>query len=237
MQNNSNREYNGLKELLSLEEHMPNYNSYIMSLCSELVENKNQVVDFGAGIGTLSMIYREKYKCEPICIEIDGTNKKILKQKGFQVFDEIDDISGSIDFVFSSNVLEHIEDDIAVLKAIRNKLSDNGELYLYLPAHMILMSRIDEVVGHYRRYSKKNILSKLKSSGFDVTRIHYADSLGFFASLVVKVFGYNATNGLGSPASLRIYDKYILPISKFIDCMGGKYLIGKNIVICAKVAK
>ena len=38
MQNNSNREYNGLKELLSLEEHMPNYNSYIMSLCSELVE-------------------------------------------------------------------------------------------------------------------------------------------------------------------------------------------------------
>ena len=54
---------------------------------------------------------------------------------------------------------------------------------------------------------------------------------------VVKVFGYNATNGLGSPASLRIYDKYILPISKFIDCMGGKYLIGKNIVICAKVAK
>ena len=218
MQNNSNREYNGLKELLSLEEHMPNYNSYIMSLCSELVENKNQVVDFGAGIGTLSMIYREKYKCEPICIEID-------------------DISGSIDFVFSSNVLEHIKDDIEVLKAIRNKLSDNGELYLYLPAHMILMSRIDEVVGHYRRYSKKNILSKLKSSGFDVTRIHYADSLGFFASLVVKVFGYNATNGLGSPASLRIYDKYILPISKFIDCMGGKYLIGKNIVICAKVAK
>ena len=60
MQNNSNREYKGLKELLSLEEHMPNYNSYIMSLCSELVENKNQVVDFGAGIGTLSMIYREK---------------------------------------------------------------------------------------------------------------------------------------------------------------------------------
>ena len=47
MQNNSNREYDGLKELLSLEEHMPNYNSYIMSLCSELVENKNQVVDFG----------------------------------------------------------------------------------------------------------------------------------------------------------------------------------------------
>ena len=237
MQSNNDRKYSGLNELLSLEEHMPNYNSYIMGLCSELVANKKRVVDFGAGIGTLSVIYREMYGREPICIEIDKTNKKLLKQKGFQVFEDINNISGSIDLVFSSNVLEHIKDDLEALKSIRKKLSDDGVLYLYLPAHVILKSRLDEAVGHYRRYSKKDILSKLKSSGFDVTKIHYADSLGFFVSLIVKFFGYNPTNGFGSPASLRTYDKYILPISKFIDRIGGKYFIGKNIVISAKVSK
>jgi len=237
MQSSSDKKYSGLNELLSLEEHMPNYNSYIIDLCSELIANKKRVVDFGAGIGTLSIIYKEMYGHKPICIEIDKTNKKILKKKGLQVFDDIKNIPGSIDLVFSSNVLEHIKDDLGALNSIRQKLSADGVLYLYLPAHVILKSRLDEVVGHYRRYSKKDILSKLESSGFDVTKIHYADSIGFFVSLIIKFVGYNPTDGLGSPSSLRIYDKYILPISKFIDRMGGKYFIGKNIVISAKVSQ
>ena len=237
MQSSSDKEYSGLDELLSLEEHMPNYNSYIMDLCSDLIVNKKRVVDFGAGIGTLSIIYREKYGHEPICIEIDKTNTKLLKKKGLRVFDDISNIPGSIDLVFSSNVLEHIKDDLGALKTIRNKLSDDAVLYLYLPAHIILKSRLDEVVGHYRRYNKKDISSKLKSSGFDIIKIHYADSLGFFVSLLVKIFGYNPSKGLGSPTSLRIYDKYILPMSKFIDRMGAKHFIGKNIVISAKVSR
>ena len=102
------------------------------------------------------------------------------------MFDEIDDISG-IDFVFSSNVLEHIKDDIEVLKAIRNKLSDNGELYLYLPAHMILMSRIDEVVGHYRRYSKKISCLNLNFQALMLQEYIMLIHWDFFASLVVKV--------------------------------------------------
>ncbi len=234
MQNINKKDYSGLNELLSIEKYMPNYNAYIMQLCSELTKNKSTVVDFGAGIGTLSLIYKNLYNKKPICVEIDKTNIQQLENKGLRVFEKITDIPGFIDFVFSSNVLEHIEDDTRTLKLIRQKLSNNGVLYLYLPAHEILRSKLDETVGHYRRYSKADILSKLKSSGFVVTKIHYADSVGFFITLLTKFFNYNPVSDTGSATSLRIYDKYILPLSKLIDNLGGKYLTGKNIVVCAK---
>ena len=136
--------------------------------------------------------------------------------------------------MFSSNVLEHIDNDVEILEEIRSKLSDEGMIYLYLPAHEILRSKLDEAVGHYRRYSKKDILSKLKLSGFVTTKIHYADSLGFFITLITKIINYNPISDIGSSTSMKVYDKYILPISKLIDRLGGRYLVGKNIVVCAK---
>jgi SAM-dependent methyltransferase len=236
MQNNNQKDYDGLSELLSIEKFMPKYNSYIMELCPNLIKSKNKVVDFGAGIGTLSIIYKNMYKKEPICIEIDKKNINLLEKKGLKVFERIADIPGHIDLVFSSNVLEHIDDDIGILEEIRKKLSKKGVLYLYLPAHEILRSRLDETVGHYRRYSKKDILSKLKHAGFVVTKTHYADSLGFFITLIIKIINYNPISDIGSSTSMKVYDKYILPISKLIDYLGGRYLIGKNIVVCAKKA-
>ena len=111
MQDNNQKEYCGLSELLSIDKYMPKYNSYIMELCSDLTKNKNKVVDFGAGIGTLSLIYKDLYKKEPICVEIDEKNIKLLEDKGLKVFEKITDIPEHIDLVFSSNVFEHIKDD------------------------------------------------------------------------------------------------------------------------------
>ena len=234
MQDNNQKEYSGLSELLSIDKYMPKYNSYIMELCSDLTKNKNKVVDFGAGIGTLSLIYKDLYKKEPICVEIDEKNIKLLEDKGLKVFEKITDIPEHIDLVFSSNVFEHIKDDEGTLKEISKKLSKGGVLYLYLPAHEILKTKLDETVGHYRRYSKRDILSKLESSGFVVTKVHYADSVGFFLTLLTKIFRYNPISDIGSTTSLKLYDKYLLPISKLLDRLGGKYIIGKNIVISAK---
>ena len=72
-----------------------------------------------------------------------------------------------------------------------------------------------------------DILSKIK-------KIQYVDSIGFFASLALKIFGYNTNSGLGSRKSIKFYDKYIFPVSKIFDMIGLKYLFGKNLLIIAK---
>ena len=234
MQNESNLRYSGLVELQNTENYLNNYNNYIVEQCVRQVEKPNSYIDFGAGIGTLSEILKIKFGVSPICIEIDEENIKYLEDRNLQNFKNFDDVEGGIDLVFSSNVLEHIKDDVSVLQSIKDKLNSNGYLYLYLPANMLLWSELDVNVGHYRRYSRSEIKRKLRSVGFEIKSVHYADSIGFFASLMMKLVGYDSDNGIGSPTSLKIYDRYILPFSKFFDAIGLKLLFGKNIVAVAK---
>tara|TARA_B110000971_G_C19885946_1_gene442997 strand:+ start:189 stop:902 length:714 start_codon:yes stop_codon:yes gene_type:complete len=224
--------YSGLEELLNTEV-MANYNLFIVNLAMKNADQAKQIVDFGAGIGTLSLIFREYFSIEPLCVESDKKNKDYLLQREFKYFDSLQTISGSVDLIFSSNVLEHIEDDISVLKEMSNKLSINGKIYLYLPAKMILWTSLDEEVGHYRRYEINELKIKCQKVGLKIEKLHYADSLGFFASLAMKIFGYNKDGGIGSVSSLKFYDKWLFPISKFLDTIGLKYLFGKNVILIA----
>ena len=48
------------------------------------------------------------------------------------------------------------------------------------------------------------------------------------------MFGWNTRTGLGSKISLIAYDRFFFPISKFLDNIGFKYLIGKNIFVSMK---
>ena len=59
-QNETNSDYSGLDELLNVEV-MKNYNSFIVELAMKHSKNAKRVVDFGAGIGTLSLILKESY--------------------------------------------------------------------------------------------------------------------------------------------------------------------------------
>jgi SAM-dependent methyltransferase len=227
-QTKENTEYSGLQELLNLEE-IKNYNTSIVKESLKNTVSPKNVIDFGAGIGTLSMIFRE-FSINTQCIEIDEVNKDYLIKRNFPVFDSLKD---SADLIFSSNVLEHIEDDLSILKELKKKLSPEGKIFLYLPAKMILWSKMDDVVGHYRRYEINDLKKKCEIAGLKIQSLHYADSIGFFASFAIKLFGYNKNSGIGSLSSLKFYDKWIFPLSKFLDSIGFKYLLGKNLILIA----
>ena len=231
-QTSDNLEYSGLEELLN-SEVMKNYNSFIVSMAMKYASKTKAVIDFGAGIGTLSLIFRDKFNIQPLCLEIDKANKEYLEKRGFAIVDELSAVDDKVDLFFSSNVLEHIEDDLSVLSEMKNQLAEGGKVFLYLPAKMLLWSKLDEEVGHYRRYEYAELKEKCEQVGLTVEKLHFADSVGFFASLAMKLFGYNKEGGIGSVSSLRFYDKWLLPISIVLDNVGFKYLFGKNIVLVA----
>jgi hypothetical protein len=64
--------------------------------------------------------------------------------------------------------------------------------------------------------------------------VHYDDFFGYFAALVVKLLGYKGKTNLGSIRSLEIYDKYVYTLSRVMDQIGCKFLLGKNIVLIAQ---
>ena len=175
-----------------------------------------------------------KFNLNPICIEIDKENISYLKKRNFRSLKSLKNAPINNDLIFSSNVLEHIKNDQIILNLMKKKLKKGGILYLFLPAKMLLWSKMDEAVGHYRRYELKEIERKCENAGFKIKKIQYVDSIGFFASLALKIFGYNTNSGLGSRKSIKFYDKYIFPVSKIFDMIGLKYLFGKNLLIIAK---
>ena len=234
MQTKDNSKYSGREELISIES-MKNYNFNIVKNAYKKIDNKSsRIVDFGAGIGTLSLIFRDQFEINPICIEIDEGNIEFLKKRKLQFIKNLKSISDKLEFIFSSNVLEHIKNDSYILKEFRKNLKIGGRIYLYLPAKMILWSSLDETVGHYRRYEIVSLRNKLRALGFNVLEIHYADCLGFFITLFWKFMKRKSKNNFASKKSLIFYDKYIFPLSNFLDKMGLRFLFGKNIVLIAE---
>ena len=233
MQDESNNDYSAIEELKLLEV-LVNYNNEIVRSSFKFLNKSRKIVDFGAGIGTLSLIFRNKYNLDPICIEIDNENINYLTKRNFHTIKDIDSAPLDLDAIFSSNVLEHIKDDLFILKKMKDHLKKKGLIYLYLPANMKLWSKLDNLVGHYRRYEKKSLVAKLKKAGFKVIKINYADSLGYLATVFWKIKSKKNKAIFASKKSLSFYDKYIFPVSRFLDNLGFKFVIGKNLVVIAE---
>jgi SAM-dependent methyltransferase len=81
------------------------------------------------------------------------------------------------------DVLEHIEDDVAFLRELHQKLTARGRLYLTVPTGAWLWSDDDVAAGHFRRYSIRSLRARLEASGF---RLLYSTS--FFSILPIPLF-------------------------------------------------
>jgi hypothetical protein len=64
------------------------------------------------------------------------------------------------------DVLEHLPDDLQVLRNVHAMLTTNGVLMLTVPAHQRLWSHVDVVSKHYRRYETGELKTKLFLSGY-----------------------------------------------------------------------
>jgi len=74
----------------------------------------------------------------------------------------------AFDVVGAFDVLEHIEDDVAVLQQMRRAVVPGGGLIVSVPQHPWLWSGVDEYGGHFRRYARRELLAKICGAGFVV---------------------------------------------------------------------
>ncbi len=66
------------------------------------------------------------------------------------------------------DVLEHLPDDLQVLRDLKRLLLPSGMLLLTVPAHPALWSYFDVAARHCRRYTLQELRLKLADSGFEV---------------------------------------------------------------------
>ena len=205
------------------------YNSYVF----EKILSKttlNNVLDFGCGYGTLISYVKKKYNKEILGYDINENARAVLKEKNIKYINSLNEINKGFDTIISSNVLEHIEDDQKTLDELNSLLKNEGLLILYLPCSMKIWSNLDSLVGHYRRYTKKELNKKLVNSNFQIFSIEYVDSIGWIILFLSKIFKISLKY---DTKKLIFYDKYVFQYLKLLDIFF-KNLFGKNILVVAK---
>lgn len=235
MQSKDKSDYSGTSELEESSKYLVKYNNHIARLLIGGILDKKiaspRVCEFGAGTGTIADNFEKLTGQKPLCVEIDPQLVVQLTNRNFEVKTSISSFKFDFDAVYTSNVLEHIDDDELALCEIHKKLAPNGRIGIYVPALQMLFSDLDKKVGHYRRYSKKELENKVERAGFIVVESRYVDSLGVLAALATKVLGYQNKLKLGNKGSLILYDKWLFPVSSFLDKLFFSRIIGKNLFL------
>jgi len=72
---------------------------------------------------------------------------------------------GKFDIITMLDVLEHEEDDLALLRRVADRLADDGVMLLTVPAFQSLFSRHDIFLRHYRRYSLGRLTAVARAAG------------------------------------------------------------------------
>jgi SAM-dependent methyltransferase len=84
------------------------------------------------------------------------------------------------DAIVMLDVLEHVEDDVGLLRRLKQALAQDGLLVLKVPAAAWLYSPMDQAIGHHRRYSRDRLAETLAAAGFTVKRQSYFNIAGMF---------------------------------------------------------
>lgn len=186
---------------------------------------RGTIIDHGAGTGGLTSALLAAGAGTLVAVEPDPQlvaflHDKLDREPNARVFaGTLDDYlaqhgPGSVDTIVSSNVIEHIEDDVACLRAMHELLRPGGAVGLYVPARPELFGSLDEAVGHHRRYTHRELADKLGRAGFRVERIAYRNLVGVLPWLIT---GRVLRRRKVGNASLRVFDKLVFPVCRWLE--------------------
>ena len=167
-------------QILDTLAHTPKFNDWMADTVRGAAGSR--VLELGAGIGNLTqklLPRRKLYFATDIDDEhmarlrIRFQNKPNLNVCRCDLTNPEDfaPLAGRFDTVICLNVVEHVEHDQVALANIASALSEGGRAVVLVPQGQAVYGTLDEVLGHYRRYSPVELQRKMEEAGLQVERI------------------------------------------------------------------
>lgn len=141
-------------------------------------KNDLNILDVGCGTGALAKFLTDFGSVTGFDMSAEAV--EFCKSKGLNnVF--VQDVSTleeakhskKFNLIVALDFLEHVQDDILVMQKIREMLSEDGLLFVNVPAHKFLWSEHDEALEHKRRYHRLELTKKLNDAGFNIVSNSY----------------------------------------------------------------
>ena len=192
-----------------------------------------RVLEIGSGIGTLSafLVDRTRLVLTDTRAEyLERLRQRFAGRSNVSVArlylpDDHGTVAGErFDSIICLNVLEHVDDDVGSLAAIRKLLGPSGRLVLLVPALPALYGTLDRALGHHRRYARGELESKFERTGFRVAHVEYFNLAGvpgwFLAGRVLR-------REMIPASSLGLYDALVplFKLERFLPWRVGQSLI------------
>jgi SAM-dependent methyltransferase len=124
------------------------------------------------------------------------------------------DLGPPVATVVAINVLEHLDEDTAALRALATMTERGGRIVLWVPAYMRLYGDFDRAVGHVRRYTPRTMTALIRNAGLDPEIVKPVNLLGGIAWWVTVRRG-----GVGTPDPrlVRTYDRFVVPVTRVVE--------------------
>jgi len=144
------------------------------------------------------------------------------------------------DVVGAFDVLEHINEDFIVLQQMFQATEPGGGIILTVPQHPFLWSIVDEHAFHKRRYTRKELVEKVKNAGFQI--VHVTSFVSFLLPLMLisrvkreksrKEFNPSAETRIGGIANAILGN--ILTVERACIKHGFSFPVGGSLLMIAK---
>jgi SAM-dependent methyltransferase len=199
-----------------------------------------RVLEVGAGIGQMSALLRKQPRVsELVAIEPDERFSARFHENA----PNVRLVNGTVEAlgadtawnaIVSINVLEHIKDDSGELERYRRLLAERrGALCLFVPAGPEIYAPIDKDFGHFRRYTRCSLKSKLADAGFAVVRLRYFNVIGYFGWW--WTFRVRKKRCFDTK-TVRLFDRRIFPLTSAIERVLPPPPLGQSLLAVATPA-
>ena len=198
------------------------------------------VIEIGAGVGnmsehldphvsTLDLLEPSSNLIGPLKSKFSDSDTVVVMHETFESFIAAKP-EKKYDCIVMVNVLEHIEDDRAALLECYRALRPGGYLLILVPALQFLFSKLDHLVGHFRRYERAELEQKIQESGLQIEELRFFDSIGIVPWWLLNTIG-GATEF--NPALISLYDAVFVPVTRLLETLI-EPPIGKNLIAISR---
>ena len=152
-----------------------------------------RILEIGCGTGHNLPMLSQFGEVE--AIEIDPAARAIASERlgravGVAPLPILPDVPRrAYDLIAVLDVVEHIENDVAALKAMAACLAPGGKILITVPAHPWMWSAHDVVNHHHRRYTKKSLRAAIGAAGMRPEKLGYFNSLLFPLAAAARLLG------------------------------------------------
>jgi 2-polyprenyl-3-methyl-5-hydroxy-6-metoxy-1,4-benzoquinol methylase len=146
-----------------------------------------RVLDVGCGTGAIleALSARfEAYGTDTSQLAVDLCRQRGLTNAFCCTLETFPQPGLRFDLVTLLDVVEHIDDDLGILREAHRYLRTGGWAVVTVPAYQFLWGPHDVVNHHKRRYTKKSLRRVLQAAGFEVRMLSYFNTILFPVALV-----------------------------------------------------